>query len=69
MDYSVEYRERAKECRALANQATFNSHRLKMIEMAAIWDALAEEREAYLRLQLEKTAPARLPWREKSSMD
>jgi hypothetical protein len=40
-----EYREHAKECRALAAQAVSDEHRKQLAAMADTWDSLALERE------------------------
>lgn len=40
-----EYRQHAKECRALATQAVSDEHRKQLSAMADTWDTLALERE------------------------
>jgi hypothetical protein len=40
-----EYRQHAKECRALAIQAVSDEHRKQLAAMADTWDTLATERE------------------------
>jgi hypothetical protein len=40
-----EYRQHAKECRALAVQAVSDEHRKQLAAMADTWDTLALERE------------------------
>jgi hypothetical protein len=40
-----EYRQHAKECRALAAQAVSDEHRKQLAAMADTWETLALERE------------------------
>lgn len=40
-----EYRQHAKECRSLANQAFSEEHRKQLLAMAESWEVLALERE------------------------
>ena len=40
------YKRRAAECRLIANHLSLREHREKVLAMARMWDALAEEREA-----------------------
>jgi hypothetical protein len=40
-----EYRQHAKECRALAQQVTEGEQRNQLLEMARTWDALAADRD------------------------
>jgi hypothetical protein len=40
-----EYRQHAKECRALSTQAMSDEHRKQLTAMADTWDTLALERE------------------------
>jgi hypothetical protein len=40
-----EYRQHAKECRALAQQMQDGEQRNQLLEMARTWDALAEDRD------------------------
>lgn len=40
-----EYRQHAKECRALASQAVSEEHRKQLSTMADTWETLAVERE------------------------
>lgn len=44
-----EYREQAAQCRRLAAQMDLPEHREQLLQMAATWEAMAEEREALLR--------------------
>jgi hypothetical protein len=39
-----EYRQHAAECRALAAKMAVDENREQMLEMAATWDRLADER-------------------------
>jgi hypothetical protein len=43
-----EYRKQAEECRALARQMRSDASRAQLLEMAEIWDRLANERAAAL---------------------
>lgn len=45
MKKSFEYRQHAKECRALATQAKSDEHRKQLAAMADTWDTLALERD------------------------
>ena len=49
MKKAHEYREHANECRALARTALSDSERRQLIDMAATWDAIAEQRENFLK--------------------
>ena len=42
------YRERARECRAIARQIQIRDARDQILKMAKEWDAHADEREASL---------------------
>jgi hypothetical protein len=44
MKKASEYRQHAKECRALASQAFSEEHRKQLAAMADTWDNLADER-------------------------
>ena len=46
-----EYRQHAKECRELAKQALTRSERDQLLELAATWERLANERRAALPAQ------------------
>jgi hypothetical protein len=39
-----EYRQHAKECRSLAKTVRFSQHREMLLNMAAAWDSLANDR-------------------------
>ena len=43
------YRQRADECRALADEISLKHSRDQLLRMAAEWDALAASKEAVLR--------------------
>jgi hypothetical protein len=45
----MEYRKQADECRNLAAKARNRNYRVQLEELAASWDALADEREKMLR--------------------
>lgn len=49
MKKASEYRQHAKECRALAAALEVGEHRDQLLEMAATWDRLAEERAELVR--------------------
>ena len=49
---AVHWRERAKEVRALAEQATDQISRDQMLQIAANYDKLADRNEAALRQQI-----------------
>ena len=44
MKKASEYRKHADECRVLASRMESGEHRDQLLEMAATWDKLAEER-------------------------
>ncbi|HEX6866248.1 MAG TPA: hypothetical protein VF122_03355 [Caulobacteraceae bacterium] len=44
MKKASEYRQHADECRTLAGRMDVGEHRDQLMEMAATWDRLAEER-------------------------
>ena len=47
METVTEYRERAEECRLMANQA-FPKHRNALLKMAQVWEILAHDRRKKL---------------------
>jgi hypothetical protein len=49
MKKAFEYREHAKECRALARTALTDGERQQLIQMAETWEALAEQREGFVK--------------------
>ena len=51
MKKAAEYRQHARECRALALNVRTEEQRSQLITMADTWDALAAERERMLREQ------------------
>jgi hypothetical protein len=44
-----EYKEHADECRRLAEQSRIPEHKMRLEEMAQVWEMLAKEREKQLR--------------------
>ena len=44
-----EYRQHAEECRSLARTRKEGEHRTQLLQMAAIWEKLAEERSDLIR--------------------
>jgi hypothetical protein len=46
MDKASEYREHAKQCRALAEQMKHGEHRAQLLAMAETWERLAQDRTA-----------------------
>jgi hypothetical protein len=44
MDKASEYRQRARECRELAQQMPNAEQRAQLLSMAEMWDNLAEDR-------------------------
>ena len=46
MEKVEDYRRHAEECRAIASRANRAEHREMLLNMAAIWDALAKDRQA-----------------------
>jgi hypothetical protein len=49
MKKASEYRLHAQECRSLANAMDQGEQRDQLLEMAATWDRLAEERSELVR--------------------
>ena len=49
MKKASEYRQHAKECRAMANQSKPGPQRDQLLEMARTWDKLATERSDLVR--------------------
>ncbi len=49
MKKASEYRQHAKECRAMANQSKPGPQRDQLLEMARTWEKLAEERSELIR--------------------
>ena len=46
MEKVHDYRQHAEECRSMAGRASKAEHREMLLNMAAIWDSLAEDRQA-----------------------
>ena len=57
MKKASEYRQHAKECRALAVQAVSDEHRKQLAAMANTWDRLAVERENIATKEDERCGP------------
>ena len=51
MKKASEYRQHADECRALAGRMDVGEHRDQLLEMAATWDRLADERAELVKRQ------------------
>jgi hypothetical protein len=49
MEKPSEYRDHAEECRTLARTIEMSEYRTRLLEMAATWDKLADERSASVR--------------------
>jgi len=49
MKTASEYRQHARECRALAQQVPAGEQRVQLLEMARTWDNLAADREKLVR--------------------
>lgn len=49
MKKASEYRQHADECRTLAGRMDVGEHRDQLMEMAATWDKLAEERSEMVK--------------------
>jgi hypothetical protein len=55
MKKAAEYRRHALECRRLASGLAGDGHREQLLEMAATWDRMAEEREKVAHLDEERS--------------
>ena len=51
MEKLHEFHEQAQECRALAAKAKDSGYRSQLLDLAARWESLAEEREKLLEVQ------------------
>ena len=49
MKKASEYRQHADECRTLAGRMDVGEHRDQLLEMAATWDKLADERSEMVK--------------------
>jgi hypothetical protein len=49
MQEIAEYRGYAEDCRRIARSTTDPEHKRRLLEMATVWDLLADEREAFIR--------------------
>lgn len=45
MQEVAEYRGYAEDCRRIARSTTNSEHKRRLLEMATVWDVLADERE------------------------
>ena len=57
MKKASEYRQHAAECRALANAMDQGDQRDQLLEMAATWERLAEERSDLVRRHPDLAVP------------
>ena len=60
MKKASEYRQHAEECRTLARTMKEGEHRTQLLEMAATWEKLAEERSDLIRRHPELAVPGEL---------
>ena len=51
MDRLKDFREQAEECRTLAAKSSNSSYCSQLLDLAARWDTLADEREKLLDAQ------------------
>jgi len=49
MQEVAEYRGYAEDCRKIARSTGNPGHKQRLLEMATVWDLLADEREAAIR--------------------
>ena len=49
MQEVVEYRGYAEDCRKIARSTANPEHKRRLLEMATVWDLLADERETSIR--------------------
>lgn len=49
MQEVVEFRGYAEDCRRIARSTTNSDHKRRLLEMATVWDLLADDREALIR--------------------
>ena len=55
MKKTREYRQHALECRRLASGLAGDGHREQLLEMAATWDRMADEREKVAHLDEDRS--------------
>ena len=55
MKKAAEYREHALECRRLASGMAADGHREQLLEMAATWERMADEREKIAHLHEDRS--------------
>jgi hypothetical protein len=48
MQEVAEYRGYADDCRRIARSTTNPEHKRRLLEMATVWELLADEREAHV---------------------
>ena len=59
MKKASEYRQHADECRTLAARMDSGEHRDQLLEMAATWDRLADERAQQAKRRPERAGEPR----------
>ena len=59
MKKASEYRQHADECRTLAARMDSGEHRDQLLEMAATWDRLADERAQQAKRRPERAGERR----------
>lgn len=59
MKKASEYRQHADECRTLAGRMDSGEHRDQLLEMAATWDKLADERSEMVKRHPEVSSEPR----------
>ena len=59
MKKASEYRQHADECRTLAARMDSGEHRDQLLEMAATWDRLADERAQQAKRRTERAGELR----------
>ena len=59
MKKASEYRQHADECRTLAARMDSGEHRDQLLEMAATWDRLADERAQQVKRRPERAGEPR----------
>jgi hypothetical protein len=55
---ATEYRDHARECRALAANASRSDHKAALIAMAETWESLARMRVVWVAKEIEKKLPS-----------
>ena len=49
MQEVAEFRGYAEDCRKIARSTSNSEHKRRLLEMATVWDLLADERETFVR--------------------